>query len=349
MVRTGIFVAEDFRSFSRPVAKALRLTIGPPSIELPVPKISVLVPTYNYACYLPEAIDSVLVQDFADYELIIVDDCSQDDSGVVLQRYDGIDSRIRVRMNRSNLGMVANWNYCLSLARGEYVQFLFGDDMLAEPQTLAKMAGLLDGDPSAVMAVAARNIIDERSRILEVRGEVGAGGFHRGWELIARCFEMNANVIGEPSVVMFRRESALRGFNCEYRQLTDLEMWFHLLENGHAVYTPEPLYLFRRHARQQTEVNRTGRIGEREAMRLLAEYHLRPWFRNQKRRKMLFAQIYTLRKHGGFGEDTRPLEEQLSNSLGAAWYKWFWVLRKLGRPFHNLSRFYKKHILRRAI
>jgi len=338
--------ATQVAEVSSPLAAPPRLTIGLSSTELP--KVSVLIPTYNYARYLPEAIESVLSQDFPDYELVIVDDCSQDESAEVLRRYDGTDSRVRVRINRTNLGMVDNWNFCLSLARGEYVQFLFGDDKLGDRQTLSKMAGLLDANPRAVMAIAARNIIDESSKIVEVRGELGAAGFHRGWELIARCFEMNANIIGEPSVVMFRRHSAARGFNRDYRQLTDLEMWFHLLENGNAVYTPESLYSFRRHARQQTEVNKTSRIGEREALRLLAEYHVRPWFKNQKRRKMLFTQIYTLRKNG-VDEDSRKLEKQLSECLGPAWYNWFWMKRKLRRPFENLNRFYRKHVLRRAV
>lgn len=327
-----------------------RLTIGTPvSNDFTAPKISVLIPTYNYARYLPEAIESVLAQDFPDYELVIVDDCSEDDSGAVLRRYSESNSRIRVQINRSNLGMVANWNYCLSLARGEYIQFLFGDDKLADRQTLSKMASLLDNNPAAVMAVAARNIIDGDSKIVEVCDQLGAAGFHRGWEVITRCFEMNANIIGEPSVVMFRHELALRGFNHRYHQLTDLEMWFHLLEKGDAVYTPEPLYCFRRHGRQQTVLNQASRVGEREALLLLSEYHLRPWFMNHKRRRMLFTQIYSLRRHGGFGEDTRELESRLLESLGQAWYNWFWMLRKLGRPFQNLKRFYNKHLLHRAV
>src|SRR3954453_9924295 len=92
------------------------------------PKVSVLIPTYNYARYLSEAIESVLEQEFQDYEVVIVDDCSQDESEEVIRRYAARDGRIRFHFNRPNLGMVANWNYCLSLARGEYVQFLFGDD-----------------------------------------------------------------------------------------------------------------------------------------------------------------------------------------------------------------------------
>ena len=192
--------------------------------------------------------------------------------------------------------MVANWNYCLSLARGEYVQFLFGDDKLADRQALAKMVRLLEANPSAVLAAAARNIIDDNSEVIEVSSHLGASGLHTGFEVIIRCLEKNANIVGEPSVVMMRRKDALRGFNPEYRQLPDLEMWFHLLERGNAIYTTEPLYSFRKHALQQTAVNRINQIGERESMFLLADYYGRPWLKNWKSRKFLF------RKFIGFEE-----------------------------------------------
>lgn len=307
------------------------------------------MPTYNYARYLPEAIESVLEQDFQDYEVVIVDDCSQDESEAVIRRYAARDSRIRFHFNRPNLGMVANWNYCLSLARGEYVQFLFGDDKLADRQALAKMVRLLDTNQSAVLAAAARNIIDDNSEVLEVSSHLGASGVHIGFEVIIRCLEKNANIVGEPSVVMMRRNDALRGFNPEYRQLPDLEMWFYLLERGNAIYTAEPLYSFRKHALQQTAVNRINQTGERESLFLLADYYARPWLKNWKSRRFLFSQAYWLKRGGGFGEGSKELEERIMKSLGEGWYFWFWMLRKLGRPFSNLKRFYLKHILHRAV
>jgi glycosyltransferase involved in cell wall biosynthesis len=338
---------------SEPIGRQLddrlpdNLTIS--GARLLTPRLSVLMPTYNYARYLPEAIESVLQQDFQDFEMIIVDDCSWDESEEVIRRYAARDSRIRFRINRPNRGMVANWNYCLSLARGEYVQFLFGDDKLANSRTLTRMVQLLDENPSAVVAAAARNIIDDNSSVLEINSHLGASGLHRGLDLIVRCLEQNANIIGEPSVVMMRRREAARGFDPRFRQIPDLEMWFHLLEKGDAVYTAEPLYSFRRHSLQQTAANRVTRVGERESLILLAEYYARPSIRNLRRRKFLFTQVYTLRKVGGFGPETRELEQRMYQSLGAGWYFWFWLLRKLGRPFANLKHSFRKRFLRPAI
>src|ERR1035441_7330528 len=104
-----------------------------------LPRISVLIPTYNYARYLPEAIESVLEQDLRDLEVLISDDGSTDGSAEVIACYAAKDSRIRFQIHPANLGMVQNWNWCLSAARGEYIKFLFGDDKLASRQALRKL------------------------------------------------------------------------------------------------------------------------------------------------------------------------------------------------------------------
>jgi glycosyltransferase involved in cell wall biosynthesis len=312
------------------------------------PKVSVLVPTYNYARYLPEAIESVLAQDFQDYELLIVDDCSTDESAVVIRRYAGKDTRIQAHIHPANLGMVPNWNYCLQQARGEYVQFLFGDDKFATSQTLGKMARLLDETPGATLAVAARNIIDEQSRVLEVAAHLGATGRQEGLEVITRCLETNRNLIGEPSVVMFRRRFASRGFSAEYRQIPDMEMWFHLLEQGDAVYTNEPLYSFRKHALQQTEMNRVNAVGLQEQILLLAEYFEHPELRRRLTPRLLFTQIHWLRKKGQCGPAGRELESRMMTLLGLGGYARQLALYPIRRPFENGKRFIRKHVLRKT-
>src|SRR5581483_9977558 len=170
---------------SEPIGRQLddrlpdNLTIS--GARLLTPRLSVLMPTYNYARYLPEAIESVLQQDFQEFEMIIVDDCSWDESEEVIRRYAARDSRIRFRINRPNRGMVANWNYCLSLARGEYVQFLFGDDKLANSRTLTRMVQLLDENPSAVVAPAPPKITDENPVFRETNAPSERAAFIGDW------------------------------------------------------------------------------------------------------------------------------------------------------------------------
>ena len=94
------------------------------------PPISVCVPTYNGMKYLRECLDSILVQSFENFEVIIVDDQSADGSVDLLSEYAAQDERIRVFRNPQNLGLVGNWNRCLDLASAEWIKFVFQDDLI---------------------------------------------------------------------------------------------------------------------------------------------------------------------------------------------------------------------------
>ena len=235
------------------------------------PKVSLLVPNYNYARYLPETFASIRAQDFQDYEVVISDNCSTDDSVSIIREFMGQDPRVRFQAQPSNLGMVANWNWCLQNARGEYVKYLLADDTMCSPECLGKMVALIERHPQAVLVASARNIINSCSQTTAVWNDLIHPGLIPGKKLIAKCLLRDANLIGEPSVVMFRRHAAARGFNPAYNQLSDLEMWFHLLESGDAVYTPEPLNAFRIHDLQQTKANAATQAGQREMIRLFTE------------------------------------------------------------------------------
>lgn len=94
-----------------------------------MPLISIVVPTYNYAAYLPRAIESVLVQAFSDWELIVVDDGSRDDTAVVMKRYVQTDARIRY-VRQENAGVSVARNHGIRLARGAFVLCFDADDAL---------------------------------------------------------------------------------------------------------------------------------------------------------------------------------------------------------------------------
>jgi hypothetical protein len=316
------------------------------------PKVSVLIPTYNYARYLPEAIESVLEQDWRDLELLISDDCSTDASREVIARYAAKDSRIRFQIHLTNLGMVRNWNWCLSEARGEYIKFLFGDDKLASRQALGKLLHLLEANASVALAASARYVVGEHSEVLETWEDFHQPGVHHGTEVIARCLEQDRNLIGEPSAVLFRRRDAARGFDLRYQQIVDLEMWFHLLEKGGFAYTREPLCCFRKHAQQRTEVNKAGQTGEREALRLFAEYQAKPFLGPNRLRACLFATLYKLRKRRKRGahvpQDVLQVERDLSAQINQFWYAVWWLRRRITRPFQNLYRWAERYWVRSA-
>jgi glycosyltransferase involved in cell wall biosynthesis len=311
------------------------------------PQISVLVPTYRYARYLPEAIDSVLAQEGADFELVVGDDASGDGTAEILGRYAG-DPRVRTHIHPRNLGMVANWNWCLRQARGRYVKFLFGDDVLPDRRALARLAAMLDANPGAVLAASARLIIDEDSRRVDVWDELGEKGFHPGPEVIARCVRTDRNLVGEPSAVMFRKSAGGRGFDPAWRQVVDQEMWFHLLTQGGLVYEPEPLCAFRIHESQQTAVNRQDRVGVWESLILMARYldtvamAIGCPTDSFPIRRLLFHCLYYCRKDTRREQMRTPMvlaaEKELMGRLTPRWYGILWAHHRLTKPFVNALR-----------
>lgn len=303
------------------------------------PSVSVLIPSYNGARYLPETIDSVLDQKLQDFELVVLDDRSADDSAEVIADYARRDERIRFRVNERNLGLVGNWNACLEAARGRYVKFLHSDDKLTRPTALGTWVELLEQNPSATLAVSAREIIDERSRRIRIKGFAGQRQLLPGPTAIARTVGTGSNLIGEPSCVLFRRADAERGFDARYRQLVDLEMWFHLLRRGDLAYTSECLCAFRRHERQQSNVNRESGAHAGELESLVRDYADTALELNDA--GSLTAWSYRLRRLRLQKEAGSVLKE-VDGRLGVA-RPWHHFVYALGRPLSNLRRRMRLH------
>lgn len=236
------------------------------------PLVSVLIPTYNYADYLTGAIESVLSQTFRDFELLVVDDASRDDTVCVLERYAKRDSRIRLEVNPRNLGLVGNWNRCLAMARGEYVKFLFADDLLLERDAIATMVERMRSDPTVSLVASARRVLREDSAAFDVWGHWTDGEVLDGPSVVRRCMIDMINCVGEPSAVLFRRTQAKRGFDTRYIQIVDLEMWFYLLGLGRFSYIGRPLCAFRQHARQQTEKAKRQQLHVLDWQLLIRDY-----------------------------------------------------------------------------
>ena len=117
--------------------------------------ISVIVPVYNVAAYLPECLDSILSQDYDKLEVILIDDGSTDDSGAICDDYARRDSRIRV-IHQKNGGAAAAKNAGLRAATGEYLSFADSDDFL-EPGAYAYMLALLKENDADIVRCAFQN------------------------------------------------------------------------------------------------------------------------------------------------------------------------------------------------
>jgi glycosyltransferase involved in cell wall biosynthesis len=308
------------------------------------PSVSVLIPTYNYARYLPETIESVLKQSYTDFELLISDDGSNDGSADIIRSYAARDDRIRFVVQTPNLGMVNNWNWCLQEASGKYVKYVFGDDFLTRSDSLARLVDMMESEPGISLASSARTLVDEHSQPIGMFDHFPDVGVFDGREAISWSIRTNCNVFGEPSVVLFRKSAAQRAFDTSYRQVVDWEFWIHLLEHGNFAYTKEPLTAFRQHSLQQTEVNRRATGEATEHPRLLLQYQHYFVFRS-KYRQETFQRLHGIRKRRIREPTEVVLADIFKHALGASFY--LYLLRyKLVRPLFNVRRTWHKYVTR---
>ena len=211
------------------------------------PKLTVAIPTYRGAQFLGAAMQSVLAQTFRDFELLVINDNSPDDTEAVVRRFD--DPRVRYLRNPDNLGPQGNWNRCLDLARGCYFKLLPHDDLLM-PNCLARQVGVLDADSAQQVALvfSAREVLAPDGRVLMQRGYPGAAeGRIDGRDVLRACVRRGTNLVGEPGAVMFRKALAeqIGPFDATNPYVIDLDYWFRLLAHGGAYFCDEALASFR--------------------------------------------------------------------------------------------------------
>jgi len=296
-------------------------------------KVSVLIPVYNGARHLRECLDSVLGQDFADMEILISDDDSSDGTSKIIENFAARDGRIRWWRNSRNLGLVGNHNASLQAARGDYIKFVHQDDKLLSPCAITKLAAALDAHPSAVLAGSRQHLTDASKKPVILSRQPGR---YEGRRFMVACLEQNTNLVGQPTLAMFRRTAAQRGFDPRFTGHLDYEMWFHLLEQGDFVFLPEALATWRVHENHQTARNRASGVKDHEHLWLVESYFAKPWFQSRATPRMLFAQIHHL--HKLYGDEAGHLISAMKARLSWQGYAWECLKYKATRPFQKLAR-----------
>ncbi|HET7434582.1 MAG TPA: glycosyltransferase family A protein [Thermoanaerobaculia bacterium] len=210
------------------------------------PFVSVLVPVFNGERFLDEAVASVLRQDFADFELLVVDDGSTDRTPELLRAWCERDGRVVVVTAPRNLGISAASNLGLRQARGTYVARLDSDDVMM-PGRLAAQAALLDARPDVVMVSSAYEVIDEAGRVL------GAGRSEEAHEVVQHLLGFY-NSAGGNGRAMYRRDALLRarGYREEYSISVDYDLAVRLLRLGRFATLPMLGIQQREHGAQST-------------------------------------------------------------------------------------------------
>lgn len=251
------------------------------------PLVSICLPTYNYAHYLPESISSCLNQTYEHIELIITDDASTDNSREVINSFD--DPRIRFEENPERLGLVGNWNKALTYVRGDIVKFIFADDYPAEG-AVEKFVEAFE-DPSVDLVFSSCRQIEAEGKYLYTHQPYPETRHLPGRAEAKRCL-LQGNYIGSPSSAAVRASALKRvgDFNELLRFHADQEMWIRVLLNGDGYFLAEPLVSVRIHEGSETRrLERTNQtlietqkfvewcLGHQEMRALLSDAEAEEW------------------------------------------------------------------------
>jgi len=197
------------------------------------PRVSVIIPAYNAAWCVRRAVDSVLAQEYRDFELIVVDDGCEDDTAAIAAGY---GDAVRL-VGKSNGGLSSARNAGIAAARGDYVAFLDADDWWL-PAKLSKQMALMESRPELLFCSTASGVqTPEGRRLTDWR----CGPKDRS--TLECIFAVNAYVAGSGSAVLARREAFARagGFDESLRSLEDIDMWMRLAALGEFACIDEPL------------------------------------------------------------------------------------------------------------
>lgn len=231
-------------------------------------KVSVIVPNYNHGKFLGQRLDSILSQSYRDFELIILDDCSTDDSREIIESYRNRPEVSHIVFNESNSGSpFKQWRKGLELASGDLIWIAESDDY-CEPDLLEKLVAPILEDGRCVISYCASDKVDIEGKSSGLHENlVGMDSLNMdGDEFVSEY--MSHNVVVNASSVVFRKVPAMTVDN-GYDRLGgygDFMFWIGLARLGRVCYTAEVLNHFRFHSTNTTASVRASVKGARETI-----------------------------------------------------------------------------------
>jgi len=197
------------------------------------------MPVYNSEAYLTDSIGSILGQRYLDWELICVDDGSNDRSLAILLRYESADPRVRV-ITRPNTGVARARNDGMAVARGRYIAAMDSDDF-ALPERLSRQVEYMEAHPDCVAVGAAVRIVGPD--LLPLQDELKPQDHET---IDAQILAGDGSAIRQP-VAMFRTAAvrAVGGYRDEFSTFEDADLYLRLAEIGRLANLPDILVLYR--------------------------------------------------------------------------------------------------------
>lgn len=209
------------------------------------PLVSICIPTYNSGRFVKRTLDSVLSQDYKNLEVIVVDDCSKDNTAEVVKAYQ--DERLSFYINETNQGLTKNWNNVVSRAKGKYVMLLCADDVIYHDCVLEEVKAL-EENPTATMVICNTYIVNSADAITLKIKRLPKEGLYNGKKLAKKSIHFK-NYYGAPNGILFRRfvMERIGYFDESLKHIPDYDMWLRLSYEGEVYYLDKFLSAFRVH------------------------------------------------------------------------------------------------------
>jgi glycosyltransferase involved in cell wall biosynthesis len=219
--------------------------------------VSILIPVYNRAHLIEATVQVALAQTYANFEVIVVDNASTDDTWAVLERLAAGESRLKIFRNRENIGPVKNWRACVDKASGEYAKILWSDDLIASEYLATTTPYLADVDVGFVYT-SVRSFRETRPADELASYRLGPTGVYPSRRYIEAAL-LGGNVPVSPGCALFRTRDLRKNLLCDIPNSIGSDFSQHAIGNDlliflltaasyrHFAYVDQPLSIFREH------------------------------------------------------------------------------------------------------
>lgn len=242
-----------------------------------MPKVSIVLPTYNGQDFIRESIESVISQTFRDWELIIVNDCSTDESISIIEFYAKSDQRIKIINNQSNQKLPKSLNIGFNNSQGEYLTWT-SDDNIYLPHAIEKMVEYLDKNNREVMVCTRINYISEDKKIL-YKSVPYTNEYMCYSDCLGACFLYRRDVL-----------NVIGGYNPDFFLVEDYEYWLRILFKYKNIgFIDEVLYNYRKQSKSLTSTRMKEILYNNSKMRVM---HLKNIANGLKNKKDLLIRMY---------------------------------------------------------
>lgn len=298
------------------------------------PFISVIIPNYNHARYLDERIQSVLNQTFQDYELIILDDVSTDDSREVINKYRDNPKVSHIVFNEVNSGSTfKQWKKGMELARGQYIWIAESDDY-CEPTLLSSLVEQVKSHDNCAFAYVLSQFVDQDGNYVAYRVKPHSDKYVKGIDYIQHYMCCECPVYNVSSSIFSKKVATeIAPSYTEYKACGDRLFWIEMAEKGDVAIINKPLNYFRQHLNKVTPQRAMDGTNLLENKRIFDYMMANNYLSNSFRKYLVMGYYLYLVQSSKFNnEDIRAkvLQEWNKGNKGSC------IQRLLGRLFVSI-------------